>query len=179
VIGLRRALGVLLVVVAVLALAAGAAGKTKPPDPPPGTTVRAGGLAIPVPRSFHRYDVRGGIYRTGTRPPVVGATVTDYRVEAGARFRTRGVFPLSAPGNGVAFEVALWAGFGALVERLHLPLSLDEPWMRRPVAAGTRRYGFLRLQGHDYEVFVWTGRNAPPQDVASLLQALAAIRSAR
>lgn len=148
----------------------------------PGATARAEALTVPIPRDFHRYDVRGGFYRTGTRPPVIGATVTSYRVKADAPLRTKGVFPLAAPAKGVAFQVARWIPLSApgTPKLLHLPLSLDEgAWISRPVPAGERRYGFFISQGQTYETFVWIGRAASSHDRAALTQALASVQPAR
>jgi hypothetical protein len=147
-----------------------------------GATARAGELAVPIPRGFHRYSVRGGFYRTGTRPPVIGATVTNFRVKASAPLRVKGVFPLAAPAKGVAFQVALWVPLSApgTPPPLHLPLSLnDSAWISRPVPAGDRRYGFFNSHGQTYETFVWIGRAAPSHDRAALIQALASVQPAR
>jgi hypothetical protein len=140
-------------------------------------SARAGALAVPIPPGFHRYDIRAGIYRTGTRPPVIGATLTNYRVPtSNVRLRTRGVLPLHARRNGVVLQVSLWIAIGVTqAPRLQLPLSLHQPWVQRHVPTGTRRYGLLRFHGQDYEVVVWTGRTAPASDRAALLHALASV----
>jgi hypothetical protein len=64
----------------------------------------AGALAVPIPRGLHRYNIRGGFYRTGTRPPVIGASLTNYRVPADALLRTKGVLPSMHAGPALCFR---------------------------------------------------------------------------
>jgi len=141
------------------------------------STARTGTLRLTVPRGFDQYDTRGGLYKAGTRPPVIGHVVTDYRLPAHSPLR-RGVFPMSQPERKVALELQLWDGLAAIPPsaiRLHLPLSLHQRWFHERVPAGFRRYGYLRVKRQLYEVIVWTGRQAKPLDRDALLRALASI----
>jgi hypothetical protein len=146
-----------------------------------GVSARAGALVVPIQRGFHRYDIRGGIFRTGTRPPVLGVTLTNYRVKADASLRTHGVLPLHTRTNGVVLQVALWFRIGAVADPtgLDLPLRLDQRWLQLDVATGTLRYGGFQFQGQTYEARIWIGRKAPPRDRAAVLQALASVHPAQ
>jgi hypothetical protein len=114
----------------------------------------------------------------GTRPPVIGHVLTDYRVSA--RSQTDGHAILeSLPANGVAL-VLRWSFFIGPPEptRLRLPLSVHEQWGRLSRSGGTRLSGWLSdgRPGHvPYELILWIGRDASPGDRAALLHALAAI----
>ena len=140
----------------------------------------AGALVVPIPRGLHRYNIRGGFYRTGTRPPVIGASLTNYRVPADATLRTKGVLPLHARRTGAVLQVTRFIPLsspGVLIG-LHLPLSLNQDWRQLDLATGTLRYGFLDFDGQPYEIRVWIGRAAPAHDRAAILQALAAVHPA-
>jgi hypothetical protein len=123
----------------------------------------------------------------GTRPPVIGVLATDDR---GAH-RNGGGFAawsqLSSngpPANKVALALSEWEGAlppppSAL--RLHLPLSLHQPWFRERLTNGHHgyRWGYLRFHRQFYEVLYWSGRVAPTHDRAAVLNALSSIRLAR
>jgi hypothetical protein len=149
-----------------------------------GASIRMGALAVALPRNFHRYNIRGGIYRTGTRPPVIGVVVTDYRLKAGPRSAFVNWSHLkSPPASRVALELTLWVGIGVdPPARLHLPLSLDQRWFEEHPRHGSQRgyrVGFLSFHGQLYEIFFWSGRVAPPHDRAAVLNALTSIQPAR
>jgi hypothetical protein len=145
-------------------------------------SVGVGRLTLPVPRGFNQYDVRGGFYKTGTRPPVIGHVLTDYPVGAHSPIH-RGALPELEPANGVALELQLWIVIGpSPPTRLHLPLSLHEPWAHQSLPGGTRFWGWLSRGHHGqvpYELVVWIGRDASPADRAALLHALSAIHRTR
>lgn len=138
--------------------------------------VSVGRLTVPVPRGFSQYDIRGGIYKTGTRPPVIGHVLTDYPVSP--QIQRYGI-SASAPANGVALELQWWIAIGPPPPtRLHLPLSLHEQWSKQSLPRGTKLWGWLSdgRPGHvPYQLVLWIGRDAAPGDRAALLHALAAI----
>ncbi len=144
----------------------------------------AGALAVPVPPGFHRYAIRGGIYRKGTRPPAIGVAIADYRLRAGPRSAFDKWSRLSSrgpPANRVALALTLWFGIGVdPPARLHLPLSLDQPWSQEHLRNGARgyRWGYLTFHKELYEVFFWSGRAAPPHDRAAVLNTLTSIHPA-
>lgn len=174
----RCSAGLIPALAAVFALAACSSGTTKTPDLH-GTSVRAGALVLTVPRGFDHYGLRGGIYRAGTRPPVLGQVVTDYRLKAHSPLRTKGVLPESSYRNRVVLELGVWNPLGPLPRPfLQMPLSLHERWVQRQTATGTLRYGFLGFKGQEYQVRLWIGRSAPPRDRAALLRALGSVRPA-
>lgn len=142
-------------------------------------SARVGALRVTVPCGFSRYDIRGGFYRSGTRPPVIGVVVTDYRLKTDSPLRTKGVVPVPPHGNRVVLKLSQWLAIGPdRLPWLRLPLSLNEHWVSRHFAHGTRRYGFFRSHGQLYEVFFWAGREAPAHDRACLRNALRSIQGA-
>lgn len=182
----RRFLSVVLLVAAVLAMAAWANGSKAAERP--GTSVRVRALAITVPRGLGRYDIRGGIYRTGTRPPVIGLLATD---DPRAHLRGQGFAKWSAlssngpPAKKVALALSLDVNIGPdpppTALRLHLPLSLHQHWFREHLSNGRRgyRWGYLHFHRQFYEVMFWSGRSAPARDRAAALNALTSIHLAR
>jgi hypothetical protein len=144
----------------------------------------AGALGVPVPVGFHRYAIRRGIYRKGTRPPAIGVAITDYRLKGGPRSAFVKWSRLSSkgpPANRVALAVTLWLSIGPGVPtRLHLPLSLNQPWNEEHLRNGTQgyRWGYLSFHGQIYEIFFWSGRAAPPHDRTALLNTLTSIHPA-
>jgi hypothetical protein len=164
------------------------------PNSASAVSVRAGDLLLTVPRGFHRYAIRGGIYRTGTRPPVIGYVITDYAMHAPTAHNPGGAFDRWAdqagytggaarlpPANEVALQLEEDWDIGVeLPPRLHLPLSLNQPWFYERLRNGLHgyRYGLLGLGRQTYKVFLWTGAAAPPSDRAAVLNALASIRPA-
>lgn len=149
-----------------------------PPKP-----ARAGALIVDVPPGFHRYDLRGGYYPTGTRPPLVGRVVTDYRATNGpmSPFAKWSQVREPPPAGRVALALTLWVGIGVSPPaRLHLPLSLAQPWFRErlPSGAGGYRWGYLSFRKKLYEIFFWSGRAASHHDRASVLSALTSIHPA-
>ena len=165
-----------------LALALRPSGSPTPGGQASVGAVHVARLTLPVPRGFNQSDIRGGIYKTGTRPPVIGHVITDFPVSASSPIH-RGALPESEPANGVALELQLWYAIGVPpVTRLHLPLSLHQQWAQQSLPGGIRRWGWLsqgRPGAIPYELLVWIGRNAPPADRAALLHALGAIRKSR
>lgn len=136
-----------------------------------------------VPPSFHRYDLRGGYYPTGTRPPLVGRVVTDYRATNGpmSAFAKWSRVRQPPPAKRVALALTLWVGIGASPPaRLHLPLSLGQPWFHEhlPSGASGYRWGYLSFHKKLYEIFFWRGRAASPRDRAAVLSALTSIHPA-
>lgn len=138
--------------------------------------MRAYQLAVGIPRGFHHYDVRGGISQTGTRPPVIGVTLTNFRP-----LRPDAVPPLHGRTKGVVLQVGLSFTLGVgQTDRLHLPLGLDDQlWWHQDVATGTLRWGLVHFRGQDYVVRVWLGRTASAHDRAALLRARASVRPAQ
>jgi hypothetical protein len=65
--------------------------------------------------------------------------------------------------------------------RLHLPLSLNQPWSREHLKNGHDgyRWGYLRVHGQFYEAFFWSGQAAPARDRAAVLSALASVHTRR
>ena len=172
-----RALAALLAGVAVLALAGCGGGKEATPCP--GASMHLGALRLTVPHGFKRYDLRGGIYPEGTRPPVIGVVVTDYRLKAHSPLRIHGFVPVPPHENRVILTLGRWFGLGPEPPPgLRLPISLDQHWVSRRFAHGTRRYGFFRFRGQLYEVFFWAGRAAPTHDRKCVRQALMSIQGA-
>jgi hypothetical protein len=89
------------------------------------------------------------------------------------------------PASKVAFQISQWLAIGPLLPRsavrLHLPLSLDQPWFREHLTNGHDgyRWGYLRVHGQYYEAFFWSGRDAPARDRAAVLRALASAHPTR
>lgn len=136
---------------------------------------------VDVPRGFERYDIRGGIYRTGTTPPAIGLLIADYGLKAGreSAFYKWSNFE-SPPAERVALQVEAWNPpvMVAKPKDLHLPLSLDQPsWFRGRSKTGARgyRWGFFTMKGQPYEVFFWSGPDAPSRDRAAVLRALSSV----
>lgn len=139
------------------------------------SSVRAYQLAVGVPSGFHRYAIRGGIYRAGTRPPVIGVTVTNYRP-----IHPKAPLPLHTRTKGVVLQVGLYFVIGVSgAPNLHLPLSLGQHWYEQRVATGTLRWGLLHFRGQDYSVRLWIGRTVSAHDRAAVLRALASVRPAQ
>jgi hypothetical protein len=146
-------------------------------------SVRVGALRFTVPRGFHRYPIRGDVYRTGTRPPIIGYLVTDYGLKAGPKstFVYWSNLDRRSPAKRVAFELTRFVPFGVSSgEVLDLPLSLDQRWFKERTRQGTPGYGWgaFRFQTQDYKVFEWIGTSAPPRDRDALQNVLASVRPA-
>lgn len=183
---LGRLLSVVPVLAAVIVLAPGGTGEGKAPDRS-GTSVRIGTLAVTIPRSFGRYEIRGGGHMVGTRAPVIGVLATD---DPGAHYGGGGfakwsrVSSSGPPAGKVALRFQRWLGIGLgpppSALRIHLPLSLHQPWFRERLKDGRLgyRWGYLRLRRQFYSVAYWSGRSAPARDRAAVLNALASIRPA-
>ncbi len=144
-----------------------------------------GALKISIPRGFSTYTIRGGFHRAGTRPPVIGHVLTDFRLPThtsiGALLDQWAAYRGTGPqANRVALELQLWAPPSYIPPRvfLHLPLSPNQPWSDERLANGAvgYRYGFLRYRKALYVVMYWAGRAAPSNDRAAVLRALASIR---
>jgi hypothetical protein len=123
----------------------------------------------------------------GTRAPVIGVLTTD---DVGAHYGGGGFANWSQlsssgpPANKVAFALSRWLVIGPALPtsalRLHLPLSLHQPWFREHLENGRDgyRWGYLRVHGQFYEASFWSGRAAPPRDRAAVLSALASAHPA-
>ena len=180
---LCRAGSWLLLLLATLFVLAACASSVRPKSDFPGTWVKRQSIALSVPRGFRHYTVRGGISRTGTRPPATGVLLTDYTLNDGVRSAFYKWSDFKAPpAKRTALQVELSIPFGPAdpPTRLHLPLSLDQPWQIERAMNGTNgyRYGAFRLRGQIYKVFVWDGPSASRHDRSALLRALASIRDA-
>jgi hypothetical protein len=169
---LGRVLSVVPVVAALLALAACGSGK-KAADPS-GTSVRVGVLTITVPRGLGHYDeARLGVLATDDRH-------ANRRGEGFAKWSR--LSSNGPPAIKVALELALDDTLGVGVPssalRLHLPLSLDQPWFREHLRNGRYgyRWGYLSFHGQPYDIKFWSGRAAPARDRAAVLNALTSIR---
>lgn len=186
----RRSLAALLVVL--VGLAVGLTFALRSPSGGTGSTpftssVRTGELKVSVPRGFYSYALRGGFYRVGTLPPVIGHLLTDFRLPPHvdgwkALDRWASQYGSGPPTHGVALKLAIYpmgpVGPGAL----RLPLTLREPlWAQEKLESGGvgYRYGDLRVRNRDYELMYWSGPKAPARDRAAILQALKSIRPAR
>jgi hypothetical protein len=146
-----------------------------------GASVRVGALRLSVPRGFRQYTVRGGSCNPGTRLPPIGLLLTDYPVKngVGGAFCRWSDFKVPPPRR-TALQVERVIPFGPAepFTRLHLPLSLDQPWQIARAGNGTTgyRYGAFRLRGQIYVVSVWNGPSAPRSDRRALLRVLGSIR---
>ena len=124
----------------------------------------------------------------GTRAPVIGVLATD---DPGAHYGGGGFAKWSQvssggpPANRVALKVSEWITIGPALPmsalRLHLPLSLHQPWFREHLKNGHDgyRWGYLRVHGRNYAVLFWSGRAAPAHDRAAVLTALASAHPTR
>lgn len=89
------------------------------------------------------------------------------------------------PANKVAFALTRWLGIGLSPPpsalRLHLPLSLHQPWFREHLRNGRLgyRWGYVSFDGQVYAAMFWSGRDAPARDRAAVLSALASVHPAR
>src|SRR5437763_1590720 len=116
-------------------------------------------LAVTVPRGLGRYDIRGGGHMVGTRAPVIGVLATDdpraHRSGEGFAKWSR-VTSDGPPVDKVAFALSRWEGIGidppSSALRLHLPLSVHQPWFREHLKNGRLgyRWGYLSFNGEIY-----------------------------
>lgn len=178
---------VCLVVAAMLALVAwGSAERTAATSS--GTSVRIRALTVSVPPSLPRYGSRGGGYVSGTRPPLIGVLATDdprahHGGEGFARWSE--LSSHGPPANKVALLLRQWLAIGPGLSksalRLHLPLSLSQPWFRQQLKDERHgyRWGYLIVHGQPYEIMFWSGRAAPAHDRAAVVNALTSIRLTR
>lgn len=153
-----------------------------------GTDVTIRALRITVPRGLRGYEVRGGGHMVGTRAPVIGVLATDDRRahRSGQGFAKWSQMSSDGPpANKVALLLRQWLTIGpglpASALRIHLPLSLHQPWFREHLTNGRLgyRWGYLIVHGQPYEVMFWSGRAAPQHDRAAVLSALSSIRLTR
>ena len=122
----------------------------------------------------------------GTRAPVTGVLATD---DSRARRSGQGFSKWSSnngpPANKVALLLRQWLtigpGLATSALRIHLPLSLDQPWFREHLTNGHvgYRWGYLIVHGQPYEIMFWSGRAAPQDDRSAVLSALTSIRLTR
>jgi hypothetical protein len=184
---LGRFLSVVLVVAAAIVLAAWGTAEVKAGDRST-TSLRIGAFAVNVPQGLGRYHIRGGIYMKGTRPPVIGVLATDDRrahLTGGGFAKWSQLSSSGPPANKVALSFQKWLVIGpdppASALRLHLPLSLDQPWFREHLSNGRQgyRWGYLRFRRQFYAIRFWSGRAAPPRDRAAVLSALRSIHLTR
>jgi hypothetical protein len=152
---------------------------------PLGGPAKAGNLRVSVPHGFSVYPLRGGIHRAGTRPPVIGHVLTNFRLPAGGSIsKVLGQWSdphgSGPPPNVVLVELAEhWPGQGLATDQLQLPLSLRQPWLRTHFANGTVggfRVGSTRFDNFDYDVIYWSGPSARATDRLAVLRALRSIR---
>ena len=147
-------------------------------------------LAIAVPRGLVRYDIRGGGHEAGKRPSGIGVLATDDRrkYRSGSAWAEWSRLSSSGPpANRVAFRISQWLPnrqptlLRRSALRLHLPLSLHQPWFQQHLTNGSNgyRWGYLRVHGQFYEAFFWSGRAAPAKDRAAVLSALASVHPRR
>jgi hypothetical protein len=162
----------------------------RPSAPGPGaprslsSSERAGGLKISVPAGLRSYYVPIGI---GASHPLIGHLLTDVRLPAHANIWTvLGRWGESGPpANGVALKLQRWFSPGPVAppgaDRLHLPLTLGQPWFQEKLKDGAvgYRWGYLTFHNVEYQVMYWSGPNAPAADRAAILRALGSIRPAR
>jgi hypothetical protein len=150
---------------------------------PLGAATHVGKLSVSIPRGFRIYTLSGGAYRTGTRAPVIGHVLTDYRLLRDRWLPSRG--SSGAPSNRVALELEdNWAAISPATEqvRLHLPLSVKQPWLPEHSSSGRAsgyHWGEVRFDNVDYRVIYWIGAAAPASDRVALLRALRSIRPTR
>ena len=147
------------------------------------SSARVGALRVSVPQGFRSYAVPVGI---GAEHPVIGRLLTDLRLPGhGNIWRVLGRWPQSGPrANGVALKLQRWLPEGPVgpgMDRLHLPLTPNQPWFTAKLQDGAvgYRYGQLRFHNAEYQVIYWSGPNAPAADRAAILQALKSIRPAK
>jgi hypothetical protein len=124
----------------------------------------------------------------GTRSPVTGVLATD---DPGAHYGGGGFAKWSQlsssgpPAVKVALLFRRWLVIGPdpppSALRIHLPLSLHQPWFREHLKNGRLgyRWGYLRFHRQFYEVMYWSGRAAPAHDRTAVLNALRSIRLTR
>jgi hypothetical protein len=141
------------------------------PSPGPGvprlltSSRRVGELSVSIPRGLSWY-----VFPAASAPQTPGYAhvLTNFR----PAHTTSGPLP-----NQVGLELQRFNDFAQVPVRLHLPLSLNQPWFseRCSVAVGCR-YGLLRVSGRTYLVTYWSGPKAPAGDRAAILSALSSIR---
>lgn len=197
-VGRRSVIAVVLIAIAGVAIGLALALR---PSPGPGaprpltSSVHTGKLSVSIPRGFNVYTLRGlGPSAPGTPLPVAGYVLTNFGLPTLAHRRGRTAERLSQywrngplP-NQVGLELTIfpWPLGRGLTDRLHLPLTLKQPWAKPWYAAhGMRsrlagaRAGFFRLGGTSYEVVYWIGPTAAPNDRAAILRAVRSIRPTR
>jgi hypothetical protein len=180
----RRSLVALLIVFAGLAVGLTFVFRSGPGAPHPLTSsARAGGLRVSVPPGLRSYAVPIGI---GASHPLVGHLLTDLRLPAHANiWKVLGRWGNSGPPvNGVTLQLQRWFSPGPVgpnTDRLHLPLSLGQPWFQQKLDGGAAdyRWGYLKFHNEEYQVSYWSGPRAPASDRAAILRALKSIRPAR
>jgi hypothetical protein len=150
------------------------------------SSLRTGQLRVSVPRGFYSYPFRGGIYKAGTRPPVIGHLLTNLplpaHVDAWKAFDRWAAYGGSGPpANRVALVLVI-RGMGPVGPKaLHVPLTLRQSlWANEQLKSGAvgYRYGDLRFHNGDYDVEYWSGPRAPAEDRSAILRTLKSIRPA-
>ena len=136
----------------------------------PTGAVRAGSLAVSVPRGFRQLEIR----RHGK---VIGSLVTDYRVTPGSPTLGAAVFPA----NGVLLSLGHAPGLPASVSLppLRLPLTLHELGGPKYHSDGTTWNNTFKFRGQLYTITFWAGRDASTDHRAALRDALLSIRAFR
>jgi len=89
-------------------------------------------------------------------------------------------WPEPPPDNRVGLSIDARAGMGPpVIDNLHLPLTLKQPWKTYHLASGGvgARWGFFKYRGEEYGVTYWSGPKAPAKDRAAVLRALRSIRA--
>ena len=168
-----RPLAALPLLAMLFALAACASG-VRPKADFPGTWVRSQAIALSVPHGFRHYNFRDG--------SCTGLLVTDYAVKNSVAFCNW--YFKAPPETRTALQVERWPRTAIPQRpprpRLHLPLSLSQPWQISYARDRTSHWcwGAFRLHGEIYRVFMWNGPSAPRRDRRALVRALTSIREA-
>jgi hypothetical protein len=145
-------------------------------------------LAVTVPRGLSRYDIRGGGRTAGHLPPLIGFfAIDDPPAHRWGQSWAKWSNPSSSgpPTTKVAFQISQWLPGRYLLPtsalRLHLPLSLHQPWFREHLTNGQDgyRWGYLRVHGQIYEAFFWSGRAAPMKARAAVRAVMASVHPRR
>jgi hypothetical protein len=149
------------------------------------SSLRAGDLRVSLPQGFNTCDIRGGIYRVGTRPPLIGHVLANWHLPTGSDCWKTLDYSAAVggrPANGVALDLDVSFAIGPVSDGLHLPLTPGQHgWFTGKLANGAvgPRYGWFRFHNADYRVMYWIGPDASARDRDALVRALESIRPAR
>jgi hypothetical protein len=133
----------------------------------PTVAIRAGSLAVSVPRGFKRLEFR-------RRGRVIGFLLTDYRVTPDSPTLRAAVFPA----NGVLLSLARAPTvLQRSVPQLRLPLTLRELGGPKSHNDGTTWNNMFDFRDQAYAITFWAGDKAPKIDRAALQNALLSIHA--